>query len=209
MLITSSPAAVGVFQFNMNYIPQFFTWDDPVAVTGIRVEDQTLGVLCDLDQNGLAACTQFMAFGDGVAGRPRQLRLANGHMTGRNVTVTITQGAAAAVNFFGASDNAGVDQAPVAFKYQRAAILAGSPLEFRDFSALFLPGMVAGDNVLVTYDNGHQQTYTGAELLTLAQAYQRSQAAGAICINNVNSYVRRATVTQGLAGTAYIMKVNL
>lgn len=204
-LIATSPAVAAPFQFNLNYIPQFLIWDPAAApLTNLRVEEQTDGVLVDLPAAGIAEVRNYNRFGL-VASTVRMLRLANGHIRNKNVTVTGVIAAAAAVPFYASSDRPGT----VAYKYTVAALLAGQPMPFMDFTALFLPGLAAGDTVLIEFKNGHSQLFAPEELLELSALYQNNQLATGFIVNNINSYIHRATVTEAIAGAAYVSKVNL
>ena len=204
MLVFTTPAAAGAAQFNLNYIPQFLIWDHLVnPLTNLRVEEQEEGVLVDLPAAGIAEVWNFMRFGN-IASTVRKLRLANGHIRGKNVTITATVAAAVAVAFQACSDCPG----SAAFKYTVAALLAGQPTPFQDFTVLFLPGLAPGDTVLVEFRNGHTQLFNEVELLELATLYQTGEVATGFRINNINSYIRKATVTQAIAGAAYVYQVN-
>lgn len=205
MRVSTSPAAIGQHNFNLNYIPQFLMWEqgaDPI--TNLRVEEQTAGVLCDLPLAGLTEVRKFMRFGD-VDSTFSMIRLANGHIKNANVTVSASIAAAVAVPFYTSSDSPG----NLPMKYQAAAILASTPMIFQDFSALFLPGLQENDSVLIEYHTGHTQLFNRSELLELAAQFQNSQASTNYVVNNVNAYIRKVTVTQAAAGTAYVMKANL
>ena len=153
MLVATSPAAAAAWQFNLNYIPQFLMWEAAAApLVNLRVEEQNEGVLIDLPLAGIAVVDRFMRYGE-AASTFSAIRLGNGHIPDKNVTVTATIAAAVAVPFYAGSDCPG----NIAFKYQAAALLAAQPMPFADFTALFLPGLAAGDTVLIEFENGHQQ----------------------------------------------------
>ena len=205
MLVFTSAAAATAQQFQLNYIPQFLIYDAAAnPLTNLRVEDQELGVLLDLPAAGIAEVRRFMRLGV-VASTVTMFRVANGHIANRNVTVTVTQAEAAAVAYYTSSDSPG----NAAFKYQTAALLAGQPHIFKDFTALFLPGLAVGDTVHITFDNGHRQLFNREELLELSALYQNSGAATGFMVNNINSYIKEAIVTQAGAGAAYVYKINL
>ena len=205
MLVFTSAAAATAQQFQLNYLPQFLIYDAAAnPLTNLRVEDQQWGVLLDVAAAGLAEISRYMRFGV-AASTVTMFRLANGHIAGRNITITVTQAAAAAIAYHTSSDNRGTH----AFKYQTAALLAGQPHIFTDFTALFMPGLAAGDTVHVTYRNGHKQLFAPAELLELAALYQTSGAATNFILNNIDSYIREAIVTQAIAGAAYVSKVHV
>ena len=205
MIAFTTPAAAGTYQFNLNYIPQFIIYDHAAApLTNLRVEEQNLGVILDLPLAGIAQVYTYQRLGV-AASTVRRFRLANGQMNNKNVTVTIVQPGAVAMAFMVCSDCRG----DTAFKYNTVALLAGQPTEFSNFTAVFAPGLAAGDTAFVEYRNGHSQLYSPAELLELASSFQTSGAATNFIINNINAYIKRAILTEAIAGAAYVMSVNL
>jgi len=205
MLVATSPAAIGAWQFNLNYVPQFLIYDAGAApLTNLRVEEQNLGVTLDLPAAGILEVRNFQRLG-AVASTVTMIRLANGHIANKNVTITATIAAAAAVPFQACSDIIGTN----VFKYQVAALLAGQPTPFKDFAALFLPGLAPGDTVLIKFKNGHQQLFNEVELLELTALFQTRQLATGFEINNTGSYIHEAIVTQAIAGAAYVYKYIL
>jgi hypothetical protein len=204
-LVYTSPAAAATYQFQLNYIPQFLIYDAAAApLTSLRVQDQELGVILDLALAGIAQVRNFMRFGL-VASTVTKFRLANGHITNRNVTVTLVQPGAVAIPFYTCSDCLGNK----AYEYSTSALLAGQPTTYDSFTALFLPGLAAADTVLVEFSNGLNQLFNGAELLELTAQYQNNQLATGFILNNVGAYIRKATVIEAIAGAAYKMAVKL
>jgi hypothetical protein len=205
MLVFTTPAAAGTYAFNLNFIPQFLIYDAAAApLTNLRVQEQNDGVLCDLPLAGIAEVRNYMRHGL-VASTVTKIRLANGHIPNKNVTVTVIQPGAVAIPFHVCSDCRG----SVAFKYTVAALLAGQPTPFKDFTCLFLPGLAPGDNVLVKFRNGHSQLFDPVELLELTALYQNNQLATGFELNNIDVYINEAIVTEAIAGAAYVMSLNM
>lgn len=209
--VFTSPAAASTYSFPLNYIPQFFIYDHAAApLTNLQVVEQNDGVIFDLPLAGIAEVRNYMRYGL-PASTVTRIRLANGHIKGKNVTVTLVQPGAVAIIFNTCSDCPG----DTAFKYGSAALTAGTPTLFTDFTALFLPGLAAADTVLVEFAKlpgksiGHTQLFNRAELLELTSMFQNNQLATGFMLNNINSYIKSALVTQAAAGSAYIMKVNV
>jgi hypothetical protein len=140
-----------------------------------------------------------------VASTVTKIRLANGHIPNKNVTVTLTQPGAVAIPVCACSDTPG----NVAFKYTVAALLAGQLTPFKDFMALFLPALAPGDNVLVKFRNGQSQLFDPIELLELTAQYQNNQLATGFELNNIDAYINEAVVTEVIAGAAYVMSLNM
>ena len=204
-LIWTSPAAIGAAQFNLNYVPQFLIWDAAAnPLTNLRVEEASQGVILDLPAAAILQIRDYMRFGL-VASTVTKIRLANGEVKNKNITITATIAAAAAVPVQACSDCPGTHL----FKYTTAALLAGQPTHFKDFTALFLPGLAPGDTVQIYFRNGHVQLFNEVELLEFTALWQNNQLATGFQVNNINSYMKEAIVTQAILGAAYVQSVLL
>ncbi len=203
MLLYTSPAVAATYQFNLTFLPEFLTWNDAGApITLLRVETQEDGVLADYNAAGIAAVNGYMMPGAQAANQVT-LRLADGHIEKKNVTITLTIAAAAAIAFFGSSDNVGV----VPLLWKNAAILALNPTDFSKFTAVFIPALVAATSrVTIEYKDGHKQIMAVADLLSMSSHYQ--QVAG-IIINNVSGYIHKATVESVAAVASYVLSIKL
>lgn len=203
MLLYTSPATAGTYQFNLTYLPEFFIWNDAgTPITLFRVETQEDGVLADYNAAAIAGANGFMLVGAQPANQ-HQIMVADGHLEGKNVTVTVTIASAAAIAFYGCSDNVGT----IPYIFKNAAILALNPTEFMKFTALFIPALVAATSrVEIEYKDGHRQTMAVADLLALSSHYQ--EVAGVI-INNLQGYIHKATVVSVAAVAAYILAVKI
>jgi len=203
MLLYTSPAVAATYQFNLTFLPEFFTWNDAGApITLFRVETQEDGVLHDYNAAAIAAVNGYMLPGAQAANQVT-LRVADGHIAGKNVTVTLTTAAAAAIAFFGSSDN----QGSIPYIFKNAAILALNPTEFKSFAALFVPALnAATGRVTVEFTDGHKQIFAVADLLSLSSHYQ--QVPGVI-VNNIQSYIKKATVESAAAIAGYVLSYKL
>ena len=203
MLIFTAPGGVATpFTFNMNYLPQFITWNNVVALTSLRVETQEDGVLHDWTAAGMVAMNGYMVNGAQTA-NVIQLRIANGHIKNKNVTISGVTSAAGAIGFYVYSDCIGTKP----FKSNNAAILALNPTTFTNFTAVWAPTMAAvTDRCEVVYNNGHQQIYNINDLLAASSLFQEVPA---IMVNNINAYINKATFTCVAATPAYVLSVKL
>jgi len=204
MLIFTAPGGIGTaFTFNMTYLPEFITFNHGGnQLTNLRVETQEDGVLHDWTAAGINAMNGFMKVGAMLANTVT-LRIADGELRPKNVTITGTTSAAGAIPFYVCSDNKGT----VAFKSTNAAILALNPTMFEKFTALFLPTMAtATDYAEITFDDGHVQRFEIEDLSRLSSNYQQVEG---IIINNVDGYIKKALVRCAAATPAYILSVYL
>ena len=204
MMIFTAPGGVGTpFSFNMTFLPEFISYNDAGnPLTSLRVETQEDGVLHDWTALGIAAMNGFGKVGAQAANEVL-LRLADGEIRPKNVTVSGVTSAVGAVAFSVCSDNKGI----VAFKSSNAAILAANPTVFEKFTALFVPAAVTGtDRFEVEFADGHKQNFDIVDLQRLSSQYQQVQ--GTI-LNNIGGYVKRVTVTCAAAHPAYILSVYI
>jgi hypothetical protein len=204
MLIFTAPGGAATpFSFNMTYLPEFLHYN-PAAnpLTSLRVETQEDGVLHDWTAAGIAAMNGFMYVGTPTA-NDVILRLGDGELKPKNVTISGVTSAAGAVNFYVASDNKGTS----AYKSSNAAILALNPTTFEKFTALFLPAMATlTDYAEITYDDGHQQRW---EMQDIRMQSTRFQQVATIVINNIDGRIKKAIVRCAAATPAYILSVYI
>jgi hypothetical protein len=202
MLIFTAPGGVATpFSFNMTYLPEFLHYN-PAAnpLTSLRVETQEDGVLHDWTAAGIAAMNGFMYVGTPTA-NDVILRLGDGELRPKNVTISGVTAAAGAINFYVHSDNKGL----AAYKSSNAAILALNPTTFEKFTALFIPAMATlTDYAEITYDDGHQQRWEMQDLRIQSTKFQQVPT---ICINNVDGRIKKAVVRCAAATPAYILSV--
>lgn len=203
MLLYTSPAVAATYQFNLTYLPARFTWNDAGnPLTLFRVETQEDGVLADYNAAAIAAANAFAMVGAQAANQVT-LRIANGYIGKKNVTVTLTTAAAAAIAFFGSSDNIGT----VPYIFKNAAILALNPTEFSKFCAVFIPGLVAATSrVEVEFKDGHRDTFAVADLLSMSSFFQEVPG---VIINNMMGYIHKITVVSVAAVAAYVLSYQL
>lgn len=204
MLIFTAPGGIGTaFTFNMTYLPEFLTFNHGGnQLTNLRVETQEDGVLHDWTLAGLNAMNGFMKVG-AMTANDVTLRLTDGELRPKNVTITGTTSAVGAINFYVCSDNKGT----VAFKSTNAAILALNPTMFEKFTAIFLPTMAtATDYAEITFDDGHVQRFEIEDLRRMSSNWQQVES---IQINNVDGYIKKALVRCAAATPAYVMSVYL
>lgn len=203
MLLYTSPAVAGTYQFNLTYVPEFFTWNDAgTPITLFRVETTEEGVIHDYNAAGVAAANGYLMKGAQAANQVT-LTLADGHVGPRNVTVTVTIAAAAAIAFFGWSDNIGLNL----LTFKNAAILALNPTDFQDFTCLFIPALVAATSrVEVEFKDGHRQTFAVADLLSMSTMLQEVPG---VFISNYLGLIHKVTVVSVAAVAAYVLAIRI
>lgn len=203
LIFTAPGGAATAFSFNMTYLPEFLRYNAGAnQLTSLRVETQEDGVLHDWTLAGLNAMNGFNKLGAQTA-NDTTLRLSDGELRPKNVTISGVTSAAGAVGFFVCSDNKGT----VPLKSSNAAILALNPTLFENFTAVFIPTMAtATDYAEITFDDGHVQRFEMEDLRSLSSNFQQVEG---IIINNIAGNIRRAMVRTAAATPAYILSVKI
>lgn len=202
LIFTAPGGAATAFAFNMTYLPEIISYTAATQLTSLRIETQEDGVLHDWTQAGLNAMSNFMKVGT-VTANTNFLRIADGELRPKNVTISGVTAAAGAVPFFVQSDNRGT----VPYKSSNANILALNPTIFEKFTALFIPTMATGtDYAIITYDDGHVQRHDMEDLRNASSLYQQVEG---VIINNVNGNIKKAEVRTAANTPAYILSVYL
>lgn len=202
-LLFTAPGGIATpFAFQLKGLPQFLTWNNVVPLTSLRVETQEDGVIHDWVALSIAAMNGYMVLG-AQAANIFTMRLANGFLKNKDVTISGVTSAAGAIGFYGASDCLGT----CALKTTNANILALEPQLFTDFTAVFVPAMAAvTDTCEVEYRNGHRQLYNINDLAAISSLFQEVPA---IMVNNVNANIKAATFQCVAAHPAYVLSLNV
>ena len=201
LIFTAPGGAATPFSFNMTYLPEFLSYNPGAnPLTSLRIETQEDGVLHDWTAAGIAAMNNFMKVGT-VTANDVNLRIADGQIRPKNVTISGVTSAAGAVSFYAVSDNTG----SVPLKSSNASILALNPTTFEKFTALFIPTMATlTDYAEIVYADGHTQRWEMEDLRRMSSVYQQVEG---IIVNNVNGLIQKCTVRCAAATPAYILSV--
>jgi hypothetical protein len=196
---TAAGGAATAFSYTGTFLPEFIYFN-PAAnqLTSLKVEDQGGGIYLDLDTTGINACKNFMT--EGVVTNGVFIRLANGTLLGRNITISGVTSAAGAVDFFLCGDRMG----DAAYRYTKATVLPSTLTYFDKFFALFLPSLAAGDKIYVEFNDGSQQIFEREELNMISGIYQNTVG---YILNNVGTYIRRAGILVASQQIIYTYKV--
>lgn len=200
--IFTAPGGAGVpFSWQLPYLPQFLSFTNAVALTSLRIETAEDGVLHDFSTAAIPAMANFMKVGT-VTASQLTFRLADGELK-RNVQFSGVTSAAGAVPFFISSEKKG----QLAYKSKQGTCLAGVPTEFTKFTALFIPTMATGtDRAVITYSNGHVQSYNMEDLRDLSSIYQQVEG---VIINNTYANISSVMITCAALTPVYILSVDL
>jgi len=202
MNIFTAPGGAGVaFQFNMTYLPEYITWNDGGnPLTSLRIETKEDGVLHDLPAAQIAAMNGWRHVG-ALAANQVFLRIANGRINNKNVTVSGITSAAGAIPIFVFSDGFGT----IPYKSTTAQILALQPTEFTNFAALWLPNLVTiNDRAEVTYHDGSNEVLDITEIQSRSTLFQEAPAT---VIDNLDGMIKKViAVDVAAGGAAYLLK---
>jgi len=201
LIFTAPGGAATAFSFNMTYLPEFLNYNPGAnPLTSLRIETQEDGVLHDWNAAAIAAMNGFMKVGT-VTANDVNLRISDGELRPKNVTISGVTSAAGAVAFYVCSDNKGT----VPFKSSNAAILALNPTKFEKFTALFIPAMATlTDYAEIEYYDGHQQRWEIQDIRSKSSDFQQVEG---IIINNINGMIKSATIRCAALTPAYVLSV--
>lgn len=204
-LVFTAAGGVGAnFNFTMQYLPGYIVWNDGGnPLNFLRVETKEDGVLMDLPAAAISALNGWRHTGS-LASNTKFLRVANGKIAGRNVTITGQTSALGAINFFVTSDGVGT----IPYRLHTAMILAGQPTEITDFAALFLPNLATvDDRCEITYHDGVTEVWDVVELQAASTVYQQSPVT---VIDNLAGTIKKVIAVDSVGGgAAYVLKYAL
>lgn len=204
MLIGTAAGGVGVStSFNLTYLPEYICWTTANAINFLRVETKEDGVLHDLPAAAIAAMRGWRHVG-ALTANQQFVRIANGKIENKNVTITVNTSAVGAINIFAFSDGKGT----IPFRTTAGAVLILQPNRFDNFAALFLPGLVtANDRAEITYHDGSTEVMDVDELNARSTLFQEAPA---IVIDNLEGAIKKVEVIDAAGGsTAYTLKYVL
>lgn len=190
------------FNFNLNFLPQFLTFNNAVALTSLKVQTAEDGVLHDWTSAGITAMANFECVG-AITATWVNFRLADGQINGKNVSISGVTSGAGLVPFGVSSDKPG----SLMYRSQNVTTIAATPITFSNFFALFIPTMAtATDRAEVTYRNGMVTTYAMEELRNMSVIYQDVPG---IIINNMKGLIKSVLLVCAAATPVYIFKANI
>lgn len=162
MIIGQIASGVGVATtFNLTYLPQTISFINATGLQSLKVEVLGVGVICDLNAANIKAFANLGLLGS-VTGA-WCIPLADGLITGKNVTITAVNGVAAAYNLFGYSQNKG----SMYVRTLQAVAQANTGIDINNFMAAIFPEAASTDEFNVTFADGTVQKLTVSELQLL------------------------------------------
>jgi hypothetical protein len=201
-MIFSAPGGVATpFSFPLNYLPEHLSWNNSVALTSLKIETTEDGVLHDWTSAGITAMANFEQNGPPAVAGVVNMRLTDGEIRPKNVTLSGVTSAAGVIPFFISSDRIGKK----CLKSKNSQVLANNPTRYDKFTALFIPTMAtATDRVEITFKSGLKYTYAMEDLKYLSSFFQYQTG---IIINNRTSYIDNVVITCAANTPVYVLNV--
>lgn len=196
-LKTLTTGAGVVTTLDLNYLPQAIGFVAATQLTGIKIEVLGVGVVMDLDANGITAHGRATLIG--YPTNSYVLDLADGKILNKVVTMTFTNSAAQTPDIFGFGDKEGTGIIQVT----RGKVFAGTQATFEGFGMLYLPSLAANDKVTVEFDNGLSEIFEREDLQFASgyiQNYPQYQ------VNNLKGNINRVIVQAASDQSVYIAK---
>jgi hypothetical protein len=201
-----------VTTINLTYLPEFIVL--PSTCKKILINVLGDGVVVDLDQRGISSLGELEKFGiNGTEqtypsnGNPiYTLRLADGIILNKNVTIELTNDNAAASNIFGFSTSKG----NLYVQNLRQTVFANSGTELKSFLNLSLVNGSGTDDIQVTFTDGTTQKFDITELPVLLSMQQNiTRTTNDYILNNTNGAVSLVNYIPTNQTQIYIRRVAL
>lgn len=202
--VFSAPGgAATAFNWQMNYLPQYISFTNAVALTSFRCETSEDGILHDWTAAGLVAMSAYRFVGV-ITANMIFLRIADGEIQGRNVTFSGVTSGAGVVPFFVSSERKGV----LPYMSVNGIALAGVPTIFNNFTAIFAPTMAtATDRAVVTYKDGLIQNLAMEDLRNKIAMVNQVATIGTI--DNVDARIKQIELTCAAQTPVYILRAYI
>lgn len=196
---TTGAIIATAYTFNLTFLPQYLYWSTAVAPTALKVSIFGDGVITDLDAAGVLFIQGLRMNGRVTNGY--MIPMANGLITGKNVEIIYTTGAATAVDLYGISLRKG----EVYIQCLRQTALASSGVQVKKFAALGLPNAATGDIINVNYADGLSQKVAFEELKATLQLYC-NDVNNMIGIDNVDAEISEVLFTPAATQIIHLVR---
>lgn len=193
-----------VTTISLTYLPSALHFDAGTQLTGLKVTVLGDGVITDLDAAGLNAVGKANRVTSDVG--ITFIPLADGIVTGKNVTIEITNSAAQtpAIYAFSMKKKAGFYIRNI---QQKA--FASTPVEFAGFMAAYFPSFVAADEMNVTYRDGLVQKMAPEDLRVINSIdNQINDNGNDFYVNNVGMNVKGVSFIADSDQQVYLTKYS-
>lgn len=194
-------AASTTTTLQIQYVPEFITFEAATVPTALKVEVLGEGTLMNLDAAGCDIMNDINALG--TQANRYTFQLADGLVKGKTVEITMTNAVAAAVSVYGFSPDG---LASLFAIYQKNTILADSGKDLSKFAVLGFDSPTADDIFIMEMTDGTQDKLSIEEI----DAYQTQQqnydpSAAGLIINNTEQNYRKVNITPSTNRVVYVL----
>lgn len=202
MKIGTLTTGVGVTTtFQLPYVPESIRYIAATQLTSIKVNVLGVGVILDLDANGLTSCGNLRKIESVTNGY--EFQLADGLIPNKNCEITIVNSAAQTPDIYVDSKSKG---GYGYVRHLRNTAFANTPLEIRKFSYLSLQNGAAADLIDVTYQDGTVSKKEYAELPFDLNPYQ-SDVNTVKAIDNGDGIISTVRIIAAAQQSVYVIDV--
>jgi len=195
---TLTTGATVVTTIVLNYLPQYLYYIAGTQLTGIKVTVAGDGVLLDLNAAGLNAINGIRR--KGATANDNLIPLADGFVPNKVTELSFTNSAAQTPAVYGYSMKKGLAYIVT----RRQTVLASSGQKIENFAYLGFSTIAAGDELNVTFRDGHIQKFLAAEILSWLSLNQNG--VGSYAIDNLEGMIRWVHWIPAADAVAYITK---
>lgn len=212
MKLGAIAAGVGVTtEIKLNFLPQFLRFTAAGAVQSIVVEVLGLGIIMDLDDNGIQNINAGSNAGQNAA-LEYVIPVSLGLMIDKNVVIRVRNGDAAGFDLFGFSE---FNDGEAFVSSMRQTTFANSGIDVTDFSLLGLINAGASDTITLEHEDGLSQQINRDDLAGLGSLdinQVRATSVGANVLRVVNNSildnkVRRVNYIPASETTIYVQRI--
>lgn len=190
------------YTFQLTYVPQYLFWATAVAPSALKCSVFGDGVLTDLDAAGVLFVQGLRMVGRVTNGY--MIPLANGLITGKNLEIIYTTGAATAVDLYAISMRKG----DAYVQCLRQTTLANSGVQLKKFAAIGLGNAATGDTINISYADGLSQKVQFEELKPTLGLYC-NDINNMIGIDNIDAEISEVLFTPAANQIIHLVKYAL
>lgn len=200
---TAAGGAAVTTTWNLQQIPQFFSFSTANTPTQIQIEVNGEGMIFNLDTNGLLGMNGIRVMGQSLA-NSFLFQLADGLINGKNGTFSITTSAAGAIPVYAWNP---VLKGTTYNIFGRIALLANQAFNLRKFAYGSFYNAGATDRYAVKYNDGSIDNIGRDELQQMLKYTQGAFPTNPYNIDNIApARIDQVQVLAAAAQTAYAMR---
>ena len=182
----------------VTFCPQFLYFVASSVPTALKVTPLGESPICDLDGNGISAFGTLRL--QGRVTNSYLIPLADGVIKNKTTEIVFSNAVAGTVDVFGVS----VENGTCFIQSIRQTVLASSGIDLRDFHALAIPSVAAGDIINVTFRDGTVQKMEREEVAALLQLTQN--VVGGYVFDNLDARISNVNYIPASTQVVYIMR---